>query len=124
MNALSVLLLLFIEDRVLVLGQHFLLARHFLVPALHHLRGLSIPLEGGADRVNNSIDRSQALPLTSLLGGGDAPRDLPVAGEGMISTGSVCRLSLEAGLAKMSSFIGSSYRRHTREDPKIGVMRA
>ena len=89
MDSLAVFFLLLIEDRVFVLGQHFLLARHFLVPALHHLRGLSVSLKGGTDGVDHAIDRSQTLPLTGLLGGGDAPWDLPVAGEGMISLGLV-----------------------------------
>lgn len=78
MNALAVLLLLLVEQCVLVLGQHLLLARHFPVPALDGLGGVSIALQRGGDSVDNPVNATEALPLTSLLRLGEAPRDLPI----------------------------------------------
>ena len=78
MNALPVLLLLLIEDRVLVLGQHLLLARHLGIPPLNRLGGLSVALECGADGIDDAIDVAQALALAGFLGRGEAPWGLPV----------------------------------------------
>jgi hypothetical protein len=77
-NALPVALLLLIKESVLVLGQHFLLARHLREPPAHSLGGLAIALESGADSIDDPIHGAQALALSCLLGGGETPRGLPV----------------------------------------------
>lgn len=78
MNALAVALLLLVEEGVLVLGQHFLLAGHLGVPPGHSLRCLAIALEGSAQSVDDAVHRAQALALASLLRGRQTPRGLPI----------------------------------------------
>lgn len=78
MNALPVALLLLIEESVLVLRQHFLLARHLRKPPAHGLGGLTIALKCSADSVDDPVHGAQALALSCLLGGGETPRGLPV----------------------------------------------
>lgn len=68
MNALPVALLLLIEQSVLVLWQHLLLARHLRVPPLHGLGALSVARECGADGVDDPVHGAQALALPGLLG--------------------------------------------------------
>jgi hypothetical protein len=78
-NSLSVLLLLPVENRVFVLGQHFLLTRHLRVPSLHGLCGyLAIALEGIEHGIDDIIDGSETFALASLLRSGESPWDLPV----------------------------------------------
>lgn len=81
-NALPVALLLLIEESVLVLRQHFLLAGHLRKPPAHSLGGLAIALECGADGVDDAVHGAQALALPCLLGRGETPRGLPIIWEG------------------------------------------
>lgn len=81
-NALPVALLLLIEESVLVLRQHFLLAGHLCKPPAHSLGGLAIALKCGTDGVNDAVHGAQALALSCLLGGGETPRGLPIISEG------------------------------------------
>lgn len=81
MDALSVALLLLVEECVLVPRKHFLLAGHLCKPAVHSLGGLSIALKGSTDSVNDAVHRAQALALPCLLGRGETPRGLPVVRE-------------------------------------------
>ena len=81
MDALPVALLLLIEESVLVLGQHFLLAWHLRVPPGHSLGCLAIALECSTEGVDDSVHGAQALALTCLLRGGQTPRGLPVIRE-------------------------------------------
>ena len=78
MNALAVVLLLLVEESVLVLGQHLLLARHLLVPPLDSLGVLTIAGECSADGIDDAVHSAQALTLPGLLGRREAPRGLPV----------------------------------------------
>lgn len=55
-KSLPVRLLLLIEDGVLVLRHHLLLPGHLSVPPLNGLRALSVPLQGGAEGINNAVD--------------------------------------------------------------------
>lgn len=55
-NSLAVRLLLLVEERVFVLGQHFLLAGHFAVPPLDGLGGLSVAAQGGAEGVDDAVN--------------------------------------------------------------------
>lgn len=82
MNALPVALLLLIEEGVLVLWQHFLLAGHLRKPPAHSLGGLTIALECGTDGVDDAVHGAQALALACLLGRGETPRGLPIIWEG------------------------------------------
>lgn len=81
MDALSVALLLLIEECVLVLRQHFLLAGHLGVPPGYSFGGLAIALEGSTQSINNAIHGAQTLALACLLRGGETPRGLPVVQE-------------------------------------------
>jgi hypothetical protein len=93
MNSLSVLLLLPVENRIFVLGQHFLLARHFRVPSLHGLCGyLAIALESTEHGVDDIIDGSETFALASLLRSGEPPWDLPV---GIGTLGFLCHWARE-----------------------------
>lgn len=77
--ALAVRSLLLVEDGVLVLGQHLLLARHLRVPSLDGLDARdAVALQGRADGVDDLVDMAKALALARLLVAGEAPGDLPV----------------------------------------------
>jgi hypothetical protein len=67
-NALPVALLLLIEQSVLVLWQHFLLARHLRVPPLYSLGALSVARQGSTDSIDDPVHGAQALALPGLLG--------------------------------------------------------
>jgi len=55
-NSLSVIFLLLVEDGVLVLGHHLLLTGHFSIPSLNGLCALSVPLQGGAEGIDDAVD--------------------------------------------------------------------
>jgi len=76
-DALAVLLLLAVEDGVLVLGQHLLLARHLGVPSLDGLGAHAVVLQGGAEGVDDLVDQLQSLALAGFLGCAEAPRSFP-----------------------------------------------
>lgn len=78
MNPLPIILLFLIKNSILVLGQHFLLTRHLLVPPIDGLGALSVPLEGGADGIDDAVNSAETLPLAGFLVAGDAPWDFPV----------------------------------------------
>lgn len=77
MNPLPIILLFLIKNSILVLGQHFLLTRHLLVPPIDGLGALSVPLEGGADGIDDAVNSAETLPLAGFLVAGDAPWDFP-----------------------------------------------
>lgn len=82
MDALSVPALFAVEDGVLVLGQHFLLPRHLVVPALNSFRGHhTITLKCGADGVDDLVNEPQSFPLAGFLRGGESPWSFPVTRE-------------------------------------------
>lgn len=66
-NALSVLLLLAIEDGVLVLWNHLLLHRHLALPSLNSFRGLSLLCQCLIYHRDNSVDRAESFTLSRLL---------------------------------------------------------
>lgn len=121
MNTLAVRLFLLVEQRVFILWQHLLLARHFPVPPIDGSRLQAVTCKGGADGVYHIINGAKALPLASLLGLRDSPWDLPVLGqEGMVS---IQARPLDedvrgGAIAKDSKSRRQLIRIHTKEDPK------
>ena len=77
MNTLPILPLLFIKDRILVLGEHFLFARHIAVPSVNGLCALAVSLECSGDGIDDPIDCTKTFPLACFLVPGDSPWDFP-----------------------------------------------
>ena len=77
-NALPVCLFLLVEECVLVLRQHLLLARHLSVPSLNGLSCLIFTGESCADSVNDLVDVAKALALPGLLRRRETPWGLPI----------------------------------------------
>jgi hypothetical protein len=86
-NSLAICLFLLVKKRVLVFRKHLLFAGHFAVPPFDGFGGLSGSVKGGADGIDDAVNGPQTLSLTGLLWLGDAPWDLPVWREGMVSEG-------------------------------------
>lgn len=103
MNALPVRLLLLVEESVLVLGQHLLLAGHLGKPPVDSLCGVTVALQGSAEGIDDTVHGAQALALPGLLGCGEAPRGLPVERKKTV-------LALQGSITPR--------REHTREDPR------
>lgn len=82
MNTLPVGLLLLVEDSVLVLGEHLLLAGHLGIPPLNSLGALTLPGKSSAEGINDLVHGAQTLALPGLLGRGETPWDLPVRRKG------------------------------------------
>ena len=68
MYSFAILLLLAIKNGVFVLGHHFLLPRHFLVPAIDSLGShATVLLQRVVDGVDDLIYKLQPLALTGFL---------------------------------------------------------
>ena len=130
MNALAVTALLLVEDRIFILGQHFLLARHLVVPPVDGFRRLALARESRGDCVHYLVDGAQALPLTGLLRRRDAPWGLPVYSKmGTLERdrdyGSVYRGCRVKGSWRENPGNGiSNMKIRTREDPRTTGMKA
>lgn len=109
MNALPVALLLLVEDGVLVLRQHLLLARHLSVPPLHGLCALSVASKSSAESIDDAVHGAQALALPGFLWRGKTPWGLPVMWERQCQS---CMLS---------DFRNNAYQRRPENRAEVGL---
>ena len=58
MNPLAIRLLLLVEYGIFILGHHFLLTGHFVVPPFDGLGVLSVALQSRADGVDDPVNRA------------------------------------------------------------------
>lgn len=77
MNALAIPLHLAIKHAVFVLGQHLLLRRHLLLPALDLLQALAHAAQRVVERADDAVDMAQALAVAVFLVSREAVGDFP-----------------------------------------------
>lgn len=79
MDALSILLLLPVENGVFVFRQHLLLNWHLLLPSLHSLRSNTLLSQSSIHNCDHVVNSAETFPLSCLLELRESPWDLPIS---------------------------------------------